>query len=473
MPTPVTSPQSTSARTSPGSAISADQGLSAVAVTPNAATAYVVNAQAGSVTPIDVATNALGDPIDVNANPSAIAISPDGALAFVVNLGSNNVTLIDIATNAVVTEIAVGSEPSANRSHAGWRRGICDERRFERRHADRRRQQDRRCADPGRRGSVSDRHHTQRRGRLSSRTPSGRASPGSTSPRAPPAPPSSWTRPHGRSPSRPTARPPTWPARSPTLSRRSTSPPIPPALPSPLNALGPWAIAITPDGATAYVANNGSSNVTPINLTTRTAGSPIAAGTGPVAVAITPDQAPVAALSVPPGRPGTALAFDASASTVAFGTDRHLRLELRRRRHDDDHDTDRHPCLRDRRHVHGNRHRDELGRHLHESCFHRSDDEPQRRSSGCRHRPRGRHPGAHRRHSDDLHHLLDDHEPAEAVRHAPCHAEAAAAPRSSSRRSCCRHRRRRGRPHSAVGLNDRDALPYSSASPGWGWAPLA
>ncbi len=56
---------------------------------------------------------------------------------------------------------------------------------------------------------------------------------------------------------------------------------------------GPWGIAITPDGKTAYVANygaNGGGNtVTPIDVATGRAGTPIRVGDGPVAIAITPD----------------------------------------------------------------------------------------------------------------------------------------------------------------------------------------
>ena len=51
----------------------------------------------------------------------------------------------------------------------------------------------------------------------------------------------------------------------------------------------PGAIAITPDGKTAYVANLGSGTVTPITTATNTAGPPITAGGGYNAIAITPD----------------------------------------------------------------------------------------------------------------------------------------------------------------------------------------
>ena len=51
----------------------------------------------------------------------------------------------------------------------------------------------------------------------------------------------------------------------------------------------PWAIAITPSGKTAYVANYGSDTVTPINTSTRRAGTPIPVGKQPRAIAITPN----------------------------------------------------------------------------------------------------------------------------------------------------------------------------------------
>ena len=52
---------------------------------------------------------------------------------------------------------------------------------------------------------------------------------------------------------------------------------------------GPWAFAITPDGKTAYVINFYSHSVTPIATATNTPGPPIRVGQGPRAIAITPD----------------------------------------------------------------------------------------------------------------------------------------------------------------------------------------
>jgi len=50
----------------------------------------------------------------------------------------------------------------------------------------------------------------------------------------------------------------------------------------------PEAIAITPDGKTAYVVNTDSGTVTPIRTATNTALAPVKVGRGPVAIAITP-----------------------------------------------------------------------------------------------------------------------------------------------------------------------------------------
>jgi YVTN family beta-propeller protein len=51
----------------------------------------------------------------------------------------------------------------------------------------------------------------------------------------------------------------------------------------------PDAIAVTPDGTTAYVANSGSGTVTPIDTVTDAAGPAITVGTDPEAITVTPD----------------------------------------------------------------------------------------------------------------------------------------------------------------------------------------
>jgi YVTN family beta-propeller protein len=140
---------------------------------------------------------------------------------------------------------------------------------------------------------------------------------------------------------------------------------------------GPAGLAITPNGATLYVSDMGlcgsspvaGDTVTPVNLTTDEAESPITVGvgpgnpavspdgseilvpnygngeghvgstlsvistasnsvtatitgvgSGPGAVVITPDQAPIASFSVTPEPKGSATQFDASASSAPRGT---------------------------------------------------------------------------------------------------------------------------------------------------------
>ena len=67
------------------------------------------------------------------------------------------------------------------------------------------------------------------------------------------------------------------------------------------------------------VSNLDNNNLTPIDTSTNTPGAPATVGLAPDGLAITPDQAPQALLSVTPGQPGLPTSFDASAK-VAFGT---------------------------------------------------------------------------------------------------------------------------------------------------------
>jgi YVTN family beta-propeller protein len=105
----------------------------------------------------------------------------------------------------------------------------------------------------------------------------------------------------------------------------------------------PQAIAITPDGRTAYVLNSGSDTVTPIAVATGAAGPPIRVGAYPRAMALTPDGrtlyvlnweggsvTPIATATNQPGRPiptgsfpfAIAISPDGRAAYVAnYGSD--------------------------------------------------------------------------------------------------------------------------------------------------------
>ncbi len=104
----------------------------------------------------------------------------------------------------------------------------------------------------------------------------------------------------------------------------------------------PDAIAITPDGTMAYVANSGGSTVTPINVSTEEPGTPITVGSGPSAIAITPDGSTAYVANnndntVTPDRPGDRYAGTCDTGGHLPGRDRdhperlhRLRRQLRR-----------------------------------------------------------------------------------------------------------------------------------------------
>ncbi len=95
-----------------------------------------------------------------------------------------------------------------------------------------------------------------------------------------------------------------------------------------LTGVNPYAVAVSPDSKTVFVTDGAAppgqdhtgTTITPISTATNAAGTPITVGAVPRGIAITPDQAPVANFTVASAPPGSATSFDASASTVAFGT---------------------------------------------------------------------------------------------------------------------------------------------------------
>src|SRR5262249_35014374 len=58
--------------------------------------------------------NTVTATIPVGRNPSVVAISPDGTVAYVTNdaPGENSVSVIDVASNTVIDTIAVGQGPT-------------------------------------------------------------------------------------------------------------------------------------------------------------------------------------------------------------------------------------------------------------------------------------------------------------------------------------------------------------------------
>jgi len=95
---------------SAGAAVRTGDAPDAVAITPAGKTAYVVDEASNEVTPVDIGDGQAGPPITSTLfdEPDAIAIAPDGEYAYVVDGGSPDVVRITLATDAV-SEIALGS----------------------------------------------------------------------------------------------------------------------------------------------------------------------------------------------------------------------------------------------------------------------------------------------------------------------------------------------------------------------------
>ena len=86
-------------------------GPNVVRVTPDGAYAYVINAVAGNVSRITVATE-LVETITVGASPAKLAISPDGLYVYVTNNGDGTVTRISNANLSTTVISGVCSAPT-------------------------------------------------------------------------------------------------------------------------------------------------------------------------------------------------------------------------------------------------------------------------------------------------------------------------------------------------------------------------
>ena len=75
------------------------------------------------------------------------------------------------------------------------------------------------------------------------------------------------------------------------------------------------AIAVTPDGQTAYVVNGTSGTVVPVSTATNASGPPIHVGGDPAAIAVTPDGKTAYVISAPPSGPGTIIPLATATNT--------------------------------------------------------------------------------------------------------------------------------------------------------------
>ncbi len=94
--------------------IAVGAGPLGIAITPDGTRAYVANNFDNSVSVIDTAKNSVVATISngIGVFPTGVAITDDGKYAYVTNEGSNTVSVIAIATNTVVASSAAGFSPS-------------------------------------------------------------------------------------------------------------------------------------------------------------------------------------------------------------------------------------------------------------------------------------------------------------------------------------------------------------------------
>lgn len=249
-----------------------------LAIAPNGARAWISCSGNAKVVSVTLASGAVGSAISVGATPLGIAISPDGATAYVVSSGAGTLTPVATSSGAAGTPISLSScttpqavaiLPSGTKAYVA-------------------------CSGSNAVVPVT----------LASGSVGAAIGVGTTPVALAVGPGGSRVYAVDSGSDDVTAI---------SVSTGSTTGSV-------SVGAAPRGIAIAPDGSTAYVTNSGDATVTPISLSTLSAQTPIAVGASPAGVAFVPDQAPAAALAVTPGAAGAATSFDASASTVSYGT---------------------------------------------------------------------------------------------------------------------------------------------------------
>ncbi len=260
-----------------------------IAISPDGRKAYVSDTAHNAVVPVDLTTSpaTVGTPISVATSPQGIAFSPDGSMAYVAGPGNHTVTPITVATNTADTPISgVGTSPNQIAITPDGKTAYVTDNGSSNVYP---------IALPA--GTVGSPISVG-----AGLTPLGIAiTPDGTKAYTANFGPASNFGGTGNT------------VTPITLSDNTAGTPI-------TVGGGPWSIAVTPDSKTVYVGNSNDSSVTPIDVATDTAGTAITGVGVPRSLAITPDQAPVANFAVASAAPGQPTTFDASSSTVRFGT---------------------------------------------------------------------------------------------------------------------------------------------------------
>ena len=294
-------------------------GPSAMAIAPDGSRAYVVNQNSDSVSVIDLATNTtLGAPIPVGDGPSAIAITPDGSRAYVAIRNTNSVSMIDTRSNTVVgPAIGVGSLPQGIAITPDGARAYVSNDLPDHTLS---------VIDTSTNTTVGPPIAVGNRPGYTAITPDGahayitRFAGGSVAVLDIKTNTVIGAVPVGSGPAAVAVTPDGSRAYVPSVISGSLS-----TIDLQTNTVGtipfgtmPRGIAITPDGRRAYIAMAGGSNtVAVLDTATNTVSGEVGVGTGPLAVAIPPNQPPRASLST--HARGLKLTLDGSASSDPDG----------------------------------------------------------------------------------------------------------------------------------------------------------
>ncbi|MGZ3498146.1 MAG: GH92 family glycosyl hydrolase [Vulcanimicrobiaceae bacterium] len=207
--------------------------------------AYIENQGDNTVTPFDLATNAVGAPIAVKDGPRDATIAPDGKRLYVADRFAQSVSVIDTASQTLIANIKVGQSPS----------GIA-------------------VTPDGKTVWLANYDDSTLQSiDTASLKPSPPIAVG-TNPRDIAIAPDGKTL-YVTNQGANTVTPV-------DLATRTVQPAIP-------VGSHPLGIAFTPDGKVLYVSNHGSNDVTPIDVASRRALAPIKVGIGPQMLAASPD----------------------------------------------------------------------------------------------------------------------------------------------------------------------------------------
>ncbi len=85
----------------------------AIAISPSGHTGWVADFGAQALTPINLATGAAGEPVPVGSEPRALALTPNGAEVLCANFASGTVSIVNTVSRKLLATVAVGLEPTA------------------------------------------------------------------------------------------------------------------------------------------------------------------------------------------------------------------------------------------------------------------------------------------------------------------------------------------------------------------------